>query len=222
MSGIGTRIRDARKRKGWRQEDLAAEVGCSQQTIVDIEGQEDPKSRFLSAIVLALGETMEWIMWGVGAPHGRGEVDSTALPHYDLEAAALQALEPALVESEIDALYSPPVHMSRVAYTVGVDRSTAEAMDQQVRQGDVLFVDPALEPEYGRLALVVMPGWDRAELRVLENVNGRRFFTMDSEAFGERRIAVAPYRTLDEYRAHEGDLPPGLIVGVVVFVGRDV
>ena len=57
----GERIRDARKRRGITQKELADLVGCSQQTIVDIEGQDRPRSRFLSTIVRELHESLEWI-----------------------------------------------------------------------------------------------------------------------------------------------------------------
>lgn len=224
---VGKRIRDARKRKGWTQKMLAQQVGCSQQTIVDVEAQDHPQSRFMSAIVTALDESLEWIERGIGGPAGDSGIP-LALPHYDLGKAALRALDPSLVDETIDALYGSPVEMSRAAFTAGVDQMNAEVMADHVGAEDVLFVDPQAEPSPGRLILVVMPGWDRAELRLLQSTGGRHFLAMDSDAFGDRRQPCTPYRVLEDFLAHgdiasNDDAPePALIVGTVVFVGRDV
>jgi len=228
MAGsAGERIKLARKRKGWTQRDLAEAVGCSQQTVVDIESQEAPRSRFLAAIVRALDESLEWIESGVGGPSGSGDGNVALLPHYDLETAALRALDPDVVDWIIDSLYRAPVEMSRASFTVGVDRMTERLMPEAVRLDDVLFVDPLADPQPGRLVLAVMPGWDRAELRCLVSNGGRRFLETGSDEFGERLTAVTPYAAREDFLAHrdvtDGDAPaPALLVGVVVFIGRDV
>jgi len=225
-NSAGERIRLARKRKGWTQKDLAMEVGCSQQTIVDIESQEHPKSRFMSVIVRVLGESLEWIETGIGGPSGNGG-EAARLPHYDLETAALRALDPDQVDNAIDSMYASPVEMSRTSFTAGADKMTADVMSGHVREDDVLFVDPQAEPFPGRLVLVVMPGWDRAELRLLQSVGGRHFLQMDSTAFGDPLTPCIPYRGMADYLAHDdtaaNDAPdPALLVGTVVFLGHDV
>jgi len=228
MAGsAGERIRLARKRKGMTQKDLADAVGCSQQTIVDIESQEAPRSRFLTTIVRALDESLEWIETGVGGPAGV-ESDGMLLPHYDLETAALRALDPEAADWIIDSLYHAPVEMSRMAFTVGVDRMTERLMPESVRLDDVLFVDPDADPQPGRLVLAVMPGWDRAELRCfVSNNGGQRFLAAESDEFGDRLTPCCAYRAREEFLAHRDvsaeDAPaPALLVGVVVFIGRDV
>jgi len=218
----GKRICIARKRRGWTQKDLAALVGCAQQTIVDIEGQEAPQSRFLSRIISELGESIEWIERGLGSPAG-SVVDANRLPHLDLETVALRSLDPAIDDQEIDSLYSSPVEMSRMAFTIGVDRMTAQVMRESVRVDDVLFVDPGAEPFPGHLVLALMPGWQRAELRILESSAGLHYLGADSDRFGGSLIPCEVLRVRDEYLASgEGDLGPALIIGTVVFVGRDV
>jgi transcriptional regulator with XRE-family HTH domain len=228
MAGsAGERIRLARKRKGWTQKDLAEAVGCSQQTIVDIEGAEEPRSRFLTAIVRSLGESLEWIEAGVGGPaSGNGDL-ALLLPHYDFEVAALRALDPTAVDHVIDALYQAPVEMSSASFTVGVDRMTARLMPEAVQVDDVLFVDPLADPQPGRMVLAVMPGWDRAELRALVSSAGQRFLGIEAQDMGETLVPCTPYRTAPEFLDHravtEGGAPdPALIVGVVVFIGREV
>lgn len=218
----GHRIRDARKRIGITQKELAKRIGCSQQTIVDIEGQEQPRSRFLSAVVRELGESLEWIETGLGAPTG-SVVVSRNLPHFCLETVGRRALDSALVNHESEAFYASPVEVSGMAYTVAVDRMSAVMMDDHLREDEVLFVDPMAPPYLGRLVLVVMPGWDRAEVRLLSSTGGRHFLEVDSDLYPPRLNACQVYRVADEYMAHtDDDVPPALICGTVVFIGREV
>jgi transcriptional regulator with XRE-family HTH domain len=227
MSGhAGERIRAARKRKGMTQKGLAEAVGCSQQTVVDIESQEAPRSRFLSAIVRTLGESLEWIESGTGGPSG-GDYDAVHLPHYDLETAALRCLDPAAADCAIDTLYASPVQVSRLGFTVGVDTMTARLLPETARVDDVLFVDPLADPAPGRLVLAVMPGWDRAELRWLLSAGGTKALAVEVDDFGPRMVPCVPYRSRDDFLDHgnvtSDDAPsPALLVGVVVFIGREV
>lgn len=218
----GERIRIARKRRHWTQKDLAAAVGCSQQTVVDIENQPEPSSRFLSRIISALGESLEWIERGIGSPAG-SVTDAGRLPHMDLETIALRALDPSQINREIDSLYACPVDMSRVSFTVSVDRMTAQLMAESVRLDDVLFVDPAAEPLPGRLVLALMPGWSRAELRELGTSGGRHFLVAETDRFGPALIHCRAIRPLDDYLDADGSAgdSPALIIGTVVFLGRD-
>lgn len=219
---VGERIRDARKRRGWTQKDLAERVGCSQQTIVDIEKQPTPQSRFLSRIVTELGESLEWIERGLGSPAG-SVVDIAALPHLDLETVALRSLDPSQVDSSIDSLFSSPIEMSRMSFTVAVDRMTAQVMNESTKLDEILFVDPGVDPVPGRLVLCLMPGWERAELRMLESTGGRHYLGAESDRFGDPLQPCRAYRVREDYLAHDDDeQEPALVIGTVVFIGRDV
>lgn len=219
MSG-GHRLKASRKRRGLTQKELAAAVGCSQQTVVDIESQQQPASRFLSKIVRELGESLEWIESGLGSPAG-ATLDSTSLPHFDLEMAGLRAIDPRYIDAQVDSLYSPPLEASVQMYTVGVDRMTSQVMNKTVRADDVLFVDVLAVPSPGSLILVVMPGWERAELRQLGYSSGAYFLNADSDRFGPSTVEVKIYRSQEEYMAHVGDDLPALVCGRVVFIGRE-
>lgn len=52
---MGLKIREARERRGWSQEDLAKAAGTKQQNIDRIESGEVKHSRYLSAVLRALG-----------------------------------------------------------------------------------------------------------------------------------------------------------------------
>ena len=217
----GERIRSARKRKGWTQGELAAEVGCSQQTIVDIEGRAQPQSRFLSAIVRALGENLEYIETGIGSPASTVN-ESDSLPHFDLETVALRSLDSSYADDVIDSLYSAPTEVSSCAFTVVVDRMAAQTMSEVVSQGDVLFCDPMVPIEPGRYVLAIMPGWRRAELRELVSVAGSFYLAIVGDSWRDGAIPCTPYQIRDEYLSHSGGLQePALICGTVVFIGRD-
>jgi hypothetical protein len=172
--------------------------------------------------VRELHESLEWIENGRGSPVG-SVVVSRNLPHFCLETAGRRVLDTSLVDHEIDALYASPVEVSGMAFTVAVDRMTAAMMGDHVREEEVLFVDPAAPPYLGRLVLVVMPGWDRAEVRVLSSTGGRHYLEVDSEMYPPRLLPCVVHRRVEDYHAHTNeDLPPALIVGTVVFVGRDI
>lgn len=221
LMSAGERIRVARKRRGWTQIDLAREVGCSQQTIVDIESKNVASSRFMLKIIHALGESLEWIERGIGSPAGAA-TDAGRLPHLDLETVALRIQDPGQAVREVGSLYAGPVDMSLLSFTVGVDRMTAMVMVDSVRSDDVLFVDPLAEPLPGRLVLALMPGWHRAELRMLESSGGKHFLGAETDRFGPPLVECTLFRSVDLFRAAAADISPALVVGTVVFIGRDV
>jgi len=64
------RIADARNARGWSQEQLAAAIGTTQQTVQRWEtGQTDPQVSKVEAISAALGVTMSYLL-GVDAQTG--------------------------------------------------------------------------------------------------------------------------------------------------------
>ena len=57
------RIADARNARGWSQEQLAAAIGTTQQTVQRWEtGQTDPQVSKVAAISAALGVTMSYLL----------------------------------------------------------------------------------------------------------------------------------------------------------------
>jgi transcriptional regulator with XRE-family HTH domain len=65
MSTIGERIREARRTKKWRQEDLANQIGVVRLTIHSWEaGKREPhRCRFLG-LARALGVDLDWLKFG--------------------------------------------------------------------------------------------------------------------------------------------------------------
>ncbi|MFV8817617.1 helix-turn-helix domain-containing protein [Haliea sp. E17] len=218
MKGIGQRLQLARKKKGLTQKELASAIGCSQQTIVDIESQDDPKSRFLLSIINELGESMEWITSGLGSSAIGGH--STALPHLDLESIAAWSASLTAERSAIDYLFWPPLQMSQEAFTVGVDRMMARAMCSHMKEGDVIFIDPEEESRPGDVVLATMPGWPRAEPRMLSVLGSDQFLEIDSSDFGSKLTSCVIYNDREKFLAHKAKNLPALIIGKATFIGR--
>ena len=69
MTGIGQRIRDARSKLGWSQNELASRAGVKQPTLQRIEAglRRDPSIRTIAALAAALGLTIDALL-GISPP----------------------------------------------------------------------------------------------------------------------------------------------------------
>lgn len=219
MSG-GERIKTARRRKGFTQNKLAELVGCSQQTIVDIEKQDVPRSKFLPQIVLALEESLEWVQSGRGAPANGGD-NCSALPHYDLESVAIKSMDASRTDEVIDYLFCAPTECSPSGFTVEVDEVGVSCLGwQSANPGDIAFFDPAAPIKPGDFCLAVLPGFDRAEFRRFVSVGGERFLVQKS-GMGAESVKVEIY---DSYAEYQNAVPPdgvlpALICGRLFYIG---
>jgi transcriptional regulator with XRE-family HTH domain len=61
VNGIGQRIREARSKRGWSQNELASRAGVKQPTLQRIEAglRLDPSIRTIAALALALDSTID-------------------------------------------------------------------------------------------------------------------------------------------------------------------
>lgn len=65
MDTVGSRLRDARRRRGWTQLRLAAEVGLGHATVERCErGEATPRVENLAAIAKALEIQPAWLAYG--------------------------------------------------------------------------------------------------------------------------------------------------------------
>ena len=65
QGSLAIRLRFARERKGWTQDELARAVGTSQQVINKIEKGKTKKPRGIEAIAKALDVSPAWLQFGI-------------------------------------------------------------------------------------------------------------------------------------------------------------
>ena len=103
-----------------------------------------------------------------------------------------------------------------------VDESTAFGMAGQVAVGDWLFIDRANMSD--GLVVVIMPGWERAEVRELLTSGTSKYLRQSNPAMPEAQLVTA-CTTLKDYKAladaeFPADEAPALLLGRVVFQGQ--
>lgn len=224
----GDRVKNARKSMGMTQKTLAKLAGCSQQTIVDLETGNVTWSRFMPVIADELGVSLHWVETGEG-PRERPGKSQGAVPivQWDFFAHAALTGEDSEV---IDWAEGCPVDNSGSTVVVIVDESTAFGMAGQVAVGDWLFVDRANMSD--GLVVVMMPGWERAEVRELLTSGTHKYLRQSNPAMPEAQLVTA-CTTLKDYQAladaesqsrASGNIPadeaPALLLGRVVFQGQ--
>ena len=87
---IGLRIRKERKELGWTREKLAEKAEISVQFLADIEtGKSSMTTNTLYKVVLALGVTSDYIVFGADAPVDTSEISVmlSKLPKRDRDLA---------------------------------------------------------------------------------------------------------------------------------------
>lgn len=202
---LGSRIKAARVRAKLTQVELAKIVGCSQQTIVDIEARSS-RSRFLPAIANALGESLEWF------ESGEGSEASAALlvPHYDLYGLAAEHPVP------LDRIFGA-VDPQQVSFTVSVDAGTIARSKGYLAPGDVVFCSP---PNGTPAPWVIawVRDWPKAELCRLAVSEGHVYLCSPNGDEVDFKIEVCLVKTRAEAAADQAEgRPPKCWIVASVF-----
>ena len=218
---IGDRIRSVRKKKNLTQGELAVLAGCSQQTIVDIEGKRNEKSRYFLSIAKALEVSAEYLETGVGS--NLMPSADMLLPQVDFRTVAEAALNPDHDFGAIDHLYRAPIPMSQGSFTVAVDREVVQLFPN-IPADSILFVDPAVASTNHGRALVLMDGWRKAEVRTLTFIGEACYLDVHSDRFSNKPLEVTLYTNLTDYLANIDSpvRPAALMCGYIVFIGKDL
>ena len=220
MTMAGQRIKEARKSKQMTQKTLARLAGCSQQTIVDLETGNVTWSRFMPQLADHLGVSLHWVETGEGQRNRPGKSQG-AVPIVQWDFFTHASLTGELTEV-IDYAEGCPVDNSGSTVVVIVDDTTAFTMSGVLNAGDWLFVDRKSRGD--GLVIVMMPGWDRAEVREMLTSGKDRFLRRSNPAMMETVPVEAVYN-LPDYN-EQADLefpperPPALILGRVVVQGK--
>lgn len=218
---LGHRVRAVRRTSNVTQKELAKNVGCSQQTVVDLEAGKVEYSRFTKKIAEELKVALHWLETGEGSRDRPGRSQGrVAVVSWDQFLSLVDGVGEG--PRVTDWLESCPVASSGNVAMVIVDERTAFVMGGRVKAGDWLFVDR--ERFDDGLVVATMPGWHKVELRELTTIGGRRFLAALNRDVPDRMTAVSPQRNYDAYTAlaerNDADVQPALILGRVIFRGQ--
>lgn len=165
---LPTRMKTARKQKGWSQVELARACGLKQGAIGHLESGRSGNSMYLPQIASALQVSYEWLL------RGKGEMHVSARPSVDsgLRQVPLRSLSDFSGRSGMNAVKNwvpAPTDVSKDAFAVTVegDAMTSQHGQRSYPNGTIIYVDPD------------MP----------ENLNGKRVLAMvdDYPVFKEYR-----------------------------------
>jgi transcriptional regulator with XRE-family HTH domain len=101
VNGIGQRIREARSKRGWSQNELASRAGVKQPTLQRIEAglRQDPSIRTIAALAVALGMTIDALV-DQAAPLTTPQSDASQIAFDAIEELTRHVAE---VEERLDA-----------------------------------------------------------------------------------------------------------------------
>ncbi len=149
MKTLGARVVWARKMRKVTQEELAADVGCTQSTIVGIESGTTERSRYLSAIARSLDVNINWLETGIGEPTlGNAEyglVSQGCKVPVISEVAAGSAEVAFVLEEQAEYMVTTYKKVSKGTYalTVNGDSMTApEGNKYSFPSGSIVIADP--------------------------------------------------------------------------------
>jgi transcriptional regulator with XRE-family HTH domain len=223
-NSIGKRVRLQRLNKNITQKELARLCGCSQQTVVDLETARVIYSRFTAVMAEHLGVSLHWLETGEGsrerAGPSQGRVAVVGWEYYLGDVSGVQNAQ----HQVTDWLENCPVDHSGDTVMTIVDERIAFVMSGRVRSGEWLYVDRKRHDD--GLVVVLMPGWNRAELRELTTIGGRRFLASTNPDVPDRLVAcdvTTAYAEFDKAtkaaEANPENTPPALVIGRVIFRG---
>ncbi len=144
MGIFGERLVAARRRRGWRQAELARRAGVPQQSIQAIESSDQRSSKYLHQLASALEVSGAWLIGEADSSEGAA-VGVTRAPVRGLVAAGLWQEDDRQIEDETPVPASPnPRYSARpqIAYHV-----VGNSMDRLVADGEyVICIDFAQSP----------------------------------------------------------------------------
>jgi transcriptional regulator with XRE-family HTH domain len=212
-SGIGSRVRGARKRRGWSRETLAFYSGISWSAIAQIESgrRTNVRPHTLSSLAGALGVTIDYLV--NGAPAGGPMLEHAAFPYSDdvqFQTTMGSYLEEGIERSEAGLAVTTPGNIELLREHLGKDAGRVEFVES-----DTLLTTPAAAFDEFRtfsaakikagapwVRLISQPIWSgRSDSEVLL---WTRFESLLNVLFGSSPLTLAcPY--------DERSVSPGLV-----------
>lgn len=161
----GQRIVEARKAKGWSQQDLANELGTSQATIQRYEsGNRDPKSGVVVALSAALGVTVSYLLGVSDDPYVITQAPSSSRPMPVVGRIAAGTPREAIgLDGETHDIPESLWRDHKRAFWLTV---AGNSMNRLFAEGTLVLIDPDEEVRNGDVAVVFVNGDDATLKRV--------------------------------------------------------
>lgn len=162
MNTLAQRLNHVLKEKSITQEQVAAAVGSSQQSIQAICAGKTLKPRNLVAIARFLEVSANWLESGQGYM-GLGESNTIKLPEHNsnvplinwVQAGSWTEIGDVFQFSDADDFYPCPEKHSSRTFALKV---VGESMSPDFVNGEIIFVDPEIEARNGSCVVVRQNG----------------------------------------------------------------
>ncbi|MEJ1414262.1 MAG: LexA family transcriptional regulator [Candidatus Sedimenticola sp. (ex Thyasira tokunagai)] len=212
MKTLAQRIKEKREEKGMSQDALAEEAGVSQPLIHKLESGKALETRKLTQIASALNVSPQWLATGDDEGAGPIRTGNTSpgpqtkglIPLISWVAAgAWTAIEDPYEIGDAEKWMPCPVAHGNHTFALRVRGSS---MEDEYRDGDIIYIDPSRRPENGSHIVVRLDDSEEATFKRLVMEGGDTYLEALNKSWPERVIKVNGNAT---------------IIGVVVFSGRE-
>lgn len=202
MDSVGSRVKHARAMRGLTQKELAEKASTKrqpvvQQTVQQIEANRPKNSRMLPAIAAALDVRLEWLTEKIGPMEGMPSI-GTPVPLVSFVQAGDWTESP-IVAAAAEEWISCDSRVSERAFAL---RLKGLSMLPRFNDGDVIIIDPAIEPIPGDFVV--------AKIRAQEEATFKQYRRKSPKEY-ELRALNPDYETLT-VTSKTG----GMIIGPVV------
>jgi transcriptional regulator with XRE-family HTH domain len=218
---LGRRLRAERKKAKMTQKEVAKQIGCAQQTVLDLENGNVEWSRYLPDIAKFLGVSVAWLSTGEG-PTDRPTTAGAPIPivQWDFFTSLATADAELSIEAD-DWLDGCPARHGGKTVALLADEAAEFAMLGQLKQNDQLFIDR--DRSDNGLLICIMAAWQRAEVRELIEMGGKQFLRSSNPAVPSALMPVTTYTNRNSYLAALAqpglDTLPCLVFGRVIYQG---
>ena len=199
---IAARVLSKRTELGLTQTELAEKAGTTQQAIVQLESGKTKRPRYLPELAKALKCDADWLMNG-GAFMPMVEVNSRRVPLISyVQAGALAEKNP--IEAFDGSLEYILTDLDVSQHTFAL-RIEGDSMEPDFKAGDVIIVDPEVEPTPGEF-VVAKNGGTQATFK--------KYRPTWVDPLGCQHFELVPLN--DDYPVINSDHQPLTIIGVMI------
>lgn len=200
--GLAERVKQKRTELGLTQTEAAELAGIRQQSWQSIEDGKTLKPRNIVGIARALRCDADWLMNG-GAFKKISEVNSRRVPLISyVQAGSLAETQPIeALDGDFEYILTDS-DLSEFSFGLRIE---GDSMEPDFKDGDVIIVDPELEPAPGEF-VVAKNGSNQATFK--------KYRPTYTDMKGCQHFELVPLN--DDYPVINSDLQPLVIIGVMI------